>query len=166
MKYWQEERWQKATKQNIPNLYLYTWIRASAFFFLMINSLLMIFLLEAGSALDNQIQEETSLFVFLAIFNLICIIPAFDERMVNRKLFRVVSDCLYVLCLSCYYLSGSKWILVIYVAELIFIIYFGIKIHKDNSIVDDCEIVIWWKQKKRQWSQAYISDMLSPLKSY
>lgn len=159
MKYWQEEGWQKATKQNIPHLYLYTWIRVSAWFAFGLNSFLMIFTSEKSSILDNMIEVENIFFIMMIILGFLEIAVVFDIRKKMRTLGNVIFDCAIILFFSVFYLCGTLKILLLYLIELIVIIYFAIKIHRDNRIIDNSKFVRWRKQKQQEKYDALVKEM-------
>ncbi len=159
MKYWQKEGWQKATKQNIPNLYLYTWIRVSAWFAFSLNSFLMVFISENNSVLDNMIEVENIFFVMMIILGFLEMATVFDMRKVKRTLGNVIFDCAIILLFSIFYLCGTLKILLLYLIELIVIIYFAIKIHKDNGIIDNSKFVRWRKQKQHEKYDVLVKEM-------
>lgn len=150
MKYWQEERWRTATKTNVPHLYLYTWIRVSLWFTLIINSILMIFISRKNSVLDEMIPREDLFFVFIALMGLVVISLPFDPRKTRRTLYNVVCDTVEVGAVSILYVCGNFNVVFIYLLELIVIVCVGIKIDKDNRIVDNNKFVLWWKSKKQE----------------
>lgn len=54
MGYWKEnEKWRTVTKSNVSHLYLYTWIRVSCWFSLIINSIIMYFISSSERVLDE-----------------------------------------------------------------------------------------------------------------
>ena len=67
MKYWQRENGKKATRSNVPHLYLYTWIRASFWFILSLNSMVMLFITKENSIFDNLIPRENFFCIITAI---------------------------------------------------------------------------------------------------
>lgn len=159
MKYWQEERWQKATKQNIPHLYMYTWIRASAWFCVCLNSLLMLFMVEENSKLDQVIPEEKWLFIVMAVLGMLGISIAFGHRKVDRNLRNVIIDSVEIVSCLLLYVFGNTKILFFYLLELIIIIYFAVKIDKDNRIIDNSKFVQWRKQREQKKFDALVKKM-------
>lgn len=153
MKYWQEERWQTATKTNVPHLYLYTWIRFCLWMSLIINSIIMLFITKEGSGFDEAIPRDG----FFCVIALVCAIGwlpvIFSSRKVDRKLHHVICETFVVGMISAMYVSGNIVILLFYIVEIGITIYFGIKIDNDNRVVDNNKIVIWWKHQKQERSE-------------
>ena len=147
MKYWQKESGKNATRSNVPHLYLYTWIRASFWFILSLNSIVMFFITKEGSIFDDLIPRDDFFCIVIAIFGLISIITPFSPRKVDRTLDRVVEDVLLVGIVLVLYAFGNAWITGLYIVEVGIIVYLGIQIDRDNRVVDNNRIVIWWKQK-------------------
>ena len=107
MKYWQEERWQTATKTKVPHLYLYTWIRVGLWFALIINSILMFFISKKNSVLDEMIPREDRFFIFIALVGLISVSLPFDSRKTRRTLYNVVCDIIQVGAVSILNMYGN-----------------------------------------------------------
>lgn len=160
MKYWQEERWQTATKTNVPHLYLYTWIRVSLWFALIINSILMFFISKKNSVLDEMIPREDRFFIFIALVGLISVSLPFDSRKTRRTLYNVVCDIIQVGAVSILYMYGNFNVVFIYLLELIAIAYLGVKIDKDNSLVDNNKFVLWWKHKEQEKSDRKLKKLI------
>lgn len=160
MKYWQEERWQTATKTNVPHLYLYTWIRVGLWFALIINSILMFFISKKNSVLDEMIPREDRFFIFIALVGLISVSLPFDSRKTRRTLYNVVCDIIQVGAVSILYMYGNFNVVFIYLLELIAITYLGVKIDKDNSLVDNNKFVLWWKHKEQEKSDRKLKKLI------
>lgn len=160
MKYWQEERWQTATKTNVPHLYLYTWIRVGLWFALIINSILMFFISKKNSVLDEMIPREDRFFIFIALVGLISVSLPFDSRKTRRTLYNVVCDIIQVGAVSILYMYGNFNVVFIYLLELIAIAYLGVKIDKDNSLVDNNKFVLWWKHKEQEKSDRKLKKLI------
>ena len=150
MKYWQEDRWQLATRNNVPHLYLYTWIRVSVWFFCIFNSIVMIFMTKEDSVFDNLILRDDIFCIEMAVLGFIAITIPFSIRKVDRTIGHVIFDVIEVGALSLLYVLGNAWMIAFYIVEILFVIYWGVKIEKDNSVIDDNKVVIWWKNKKQE----------------
>lgn len=161
MKYWQKENWKTASKSNIPHLYLYTWLRASFWFILIINSIIMLFITKENSFFDNLIVKEDIFCIEMSVLGLIVIGTSFSPRKVDRTLSMVVVDVMTVGALLFLYVFGNIWIIMLYIVEIIIIVYWGIKIDRDNRVVDNNRIVLWWKQKERERSERQLQRFLA-----
>ena len=75
---------------------------------------------------------------------------SFDLRKIHRTLVYVILDILEVSVISIVYILGNKNIVFAYFFEVIVIIYISIKIDKDNRLVYDNKVVLWWKNKKQE----------------
>lgn len=164
MKYWQRENEKKATRSNVPHLYLYTWIRASFWFILSLNSIVMFFIKKENSIFDNLIPRDGFFCIVTAIGSLMCMTLPFDHRKVFRTLDRVIIDVFLVGIVLFLYVFGNVWITVFYIVELVIIVYYGIKIDRDNRVVNNNRIVLWWKQKEREHSERQIQRFLEKRK--
>ena len=150
MKYWQKESGKMATRSNVPHLYLYTWIRVSFWFTLIINSIIMFFITKENSFLDNLILRDDIFCIEMAFLGLIEIYATFSPRKVDRTLDRVVIDVILVGIVLFLYSFGNASIILFYIIELVIIAYLGIKIDGDNRVVDNNRIVLWWKRKQKE----------------
>lgn len=150
MKYWQEDRAQKATKTNVPHLYMYTWIRASSWGATIFNSILMFFITEENSIFDKFYVREDIYCLFCVFCGLGMLSLSFSDKKVERGLIRVVLDVLIVVMVSAEYILGNQNIVFFYLFELIIMVYYSIRIEKDNNVVDNNKFVLWWKHKKKE----------------
>lgn len=160
MKYWQKESWKTATKSNIPHLYLYTWIRVSFWFILIVNSIVMYFITKENSFLDDLILRDDIFCIEMAILGLIVIGTPFSPRKVDRTLTHVVIDVMTVGALLFLYVFGNIRIIMLYIVEIIIIVYWGIKIDRDNRVVDNNRIVLWWKHNEQERSERQLQRFL------
>ena len=160
MKYWQRENGKKATRSNVPHLYLYTWIRASFWFILSLNSMVMLFITKENSIFDNLIPRENFFCIITAIGSLMCMTLPFDHRKVFRTLDRVIIDVFLVGIVLFLYVFGNVWIIALYIVELAIIVCYGIQIDRDDRIVDNNRIVLWWKQKEREHTERQVQRFL------
>jgi len=150
MKYWQEERWQTATKLNVPHLYLYTWIRVCLCVTLIINSMIMLFITKEGSRFDVAVPRDEFFYIMAIVCEIGWLPVVFSPRKVDRTLRNVLFEVTGVGMVSAMYVCGNEFIVLFYIVELGVIIYWGIKIDKDNRVVDNNKIVLWWKRKKQE----------------
>lgn len=141
---------ERASRSTIPNIYLYTWIRFCAWLSLSINSFLMIFLLEENSYLDKMYVKNNVYFIVMLVVGLISMTTVFGIRKSDRTVKNVIVDCVIVVFLSSDYVFGSLKIIPVFVIEIALIIFSSIKIHKDDSIVDNWKIVKWWRRKQKE----------------
>ena len=160
MKYWQRENGKKATRSNVPHLYLYTWIRASFWFILSLNSIVMLFITKENSIFDNLIPRDGFFCIVTAIGSLMCMTLSFDHRKVFRTLDRVIIDVFLVGIVLFLYVFGNVWIIVLYIVELVIIVCYSIQIYRDDRIVDNNRFVLWWKQKERERTERQIQRFL------
>jgi len=138
MKNWQNDGLVKATKSNVPHLYLYTWIRASGWCFTILNSVIILILTKDMLCLE----------IILLALGLMRI--SFFSRKYDRSLPLTILDILLMLLFAFIYILDVQKIGYLYCIELICIIYFSIKIEKDNNIIDNHKIVLWWRHKKQE----------------
>lgn len=144
----------------MPHLYLYTWIRVGLWFALIINSILMFFISKKNSVLDEMIPREDRFFIFIALVGLISVSLPFDSRKTRRTLYNVVCDIIQVGAVSILYMYGNFNVVFIYLLELIAIAYLGVKIDKDNSLVDNNKFVLWWKHKEQEKSDRKLKKLI------
>ena len=142
---------ERASRSTIPNLYLCTWIRFCAWLSMSINSFLMIFLLEENSFLDSMFEADNWYFITMIVLGLIVVGTVFDVRKDNRTLKNVIIDCAIVVFVSWDYILGSLKMIPACLIEIAFIIFFAIKIHKNDRTVDNWKTVNWWKRKQKEW---------------
>ena len=74
---------------------------------------------------------------------------------------KVCFELIEVGMVSAMYVAGNVFIILFYVIEIGVTIYYGIKIDKDNRLVDNNRIVLWWKQKERERSERQFQRFLA-----
>ena len=89
-----------------------------------------------------------------------CMTLPFDHRKVFRTLDRVIIDVFLVGIVLFLYVFGNAWIIALYIVELVIIVCYGIQIDRDDRIVDNNRIVLWWKQKEREHTERQIQRFL------
>ncbi len=150
MKYWQEDRFQKPNKTNVPHLYAYTWIRASCSVAFIFNSILMFLVVKENIVFEQTPAREGVEYIFYIILGILNYSTVFSIRKCGRTLSRLIADVFMFGLFSMRHVLDNRDIIYLYIIEIIFIVYYAIKIDKDNDIVDKNRFVVWWKQKKRE----------------
>lgn len=137
--------------RNVPHLYLYTWIRVSCWFSLIINSIIMYFISSSESVLDEIFVRKDLFFILTAILGILGISLCSNYGRYPNTLINVIVDSVEIGFLFVLYLCDNINIIFFCFLELFVIIFFGIKIDKNNNIIDNLKIVLWWKgvQRKR-----------------
>ena len=122
--------------------------------------MVMLFITKENSIFDNLIPRENFFCIITAIGSLMCMTLPFDHRKVFRTLDRVIIDVFLVGIVLFLYVFGNVWIIVLYIVELVIIVCYSIQIYRDDRIVDNNRIVLWWKQKEREHTERHIQRFL------